>query len=97
MKAVDLTQILLGVTAVIGHRSVDAVARGRQEGHQRAEAIAEDGNLASAIGQLSSSVKGVLNIPDARVPVIGLIQTKAVLPGSLGGVVKVNAGLLPPE
>src|ERR1700693_6128013 len=59
MKAVDLAEILLGVTAVIDDRSVDSVAHGRQEGHHRAEAIAEDGNLASAIGQFSSSVKGV--------------------------------------
>src|SRR5580658_5529079 len=97
MKAVDLTQILLGVTTVIGDRSVGALAHGRQEGHQRAEAIAEDGNLASAIGQFSSSVERILNIPDARVPVIGLIEAKAELPVSLGGDVKVNARLLAPE
>jgi hypothetical protein len=46
LQAVDLAQILLGVAAVIGHRGVDAVAHGRQEGHQPAKTIALDSNLA---------------------------------------------------
>src|SRR5271155_642859 len=51
-KAVDLAQILLGVAAVIDDRSVDAVANGRQEGHQTAEAKAQDGNPTSAAREL---------------------------------------------
>src|SRR5467141_623503 len=48
IKPVDLTQIFLSVTTVISDRSIDAVAHGCQESHQRAEAIAKDGNLAGA-------------------------------------------------
>ena len=55
MKAPDLAQILLGVAAVIGDRSVNALAHGRQERHQPAEAIAEDGNLASHSGSLATT------------------------------------------
>src|SRR5580704_1017506 len=97
MKAVDLTQILLGGRSIIRNSGVDAVAHRCEEDHQRAEAIAEDGNVASTIGQFSSGVKGVLNVPNARAPVIGLVQAKAVLPVSRGGDVKVNARLLAPE
>src|ERR1700732_3332302 len=53
MKAVEFAQIFLGVTAVIGDCSVGAVAHGRQEGHQAAEAVAEDRNLTAATGQFS--------------------------------------------
>ena len=80
MKAVDLPQILLSVAAMIGDRGVDAVAHGGQEGHQPAEAIAKDGDLAGALGQLGHSVGGVLDVPGAGVSVIGLIEAKAVLP-----------------
>src|SRR6266403_5007553 len=38
IKPIDLAQIFLSVTAVIGDRSIDAMAHGRQEGHQPAEA-----------------------------------------------------------
>ncbi len=83
MKPIDLSQIFLGVTAVISDCSVYAVAHGCQKDHQRAEAIAEDGNLAGAPRQLGHGVGGVLNVPSAGVPVIGLIETKAVLPVGL--------------
>ena len=83
MKPIDLSQIFVSVTAVISDRSVDAVAHGCQKDHQRAEAIAEDGNLAGAPRQLGHGVGGVLNVPSAGVPVIGLIETKAVLPVGL--------------
>src|SRR5580704_11383509 len=98
MKAVDLSQISLSIAAVVSDRGVDAAAaHGCEEDHQRAEAIAEDGNRAGAIGQFSRSVKGILDIPDAHVAVIGLIQAEAVLPVSIRGDVEVNARLLAPE
>src|SRR6266404_5949152 len=62
IKPVDLAQIFLSVTAVIDDRSVDAVARSRQEGHQPTEAIAEDGNPADALGELGHDVGRVLNV-----------------------------------
>jgi hypothetical protein len=74
MKAVDLAQIFLGVAAVIRDRRVDAVARGRQERHQSAEAKAKDSDLAGALGQFGRNVGGVLDVPGAGVPVIGLIE-----------------------
>ena len=83
MKPIDLSQIFLSVTAVISDRSVDAVAHGCQKDHQRAEAIAEDGNLAGAPRQLGHGVDSVLSVPGTGVPVIGLIETKAVLPVGL--------------
>jgi hypothetical protein len=46
---------------------------------------------------LANSVGGVLDVPGAGVSVIGLIETKAVLPVGLGGDVEVYAGLLTPE
>ena len=97
IKPVDLSQIFLSVTAVIDDRSVDAIARGRQEGHQPAEAIAEDGNPAGAPRQLGHNVGGVLNVPSAGVAVIGLIKAKPVLPVGLGGDAEVDARLLTPE
>ena len=49
-------------------------------------------------GSLRRGVDGVLDVLDARVSVIGLVQTKAVLPVGLGGdVIKVDARLLTPE
>ena len=97
MKAVEFAQIFLGVTAVIGDCSVGAVTHGRQEAHQAAEAVAEDRNLTAAIGQFSHNVNGVLNVPGARIPVIGLIKTKAVLPVRIGSDAKVDSRLLAPE
>src|SRR5580700_7065399 len=97
MKPIDLSQIFLSVTAVISDRSVDAVAHGCQKDHQRAEAIAEDGNLAGAPRQLGHGVDSVLSVPGTGVPVIGLIETKAVLPVGLGGDAKVDARFLAPE
>src|ERR1700680_642856 len=76
MEAVEFAKLFLGVTAVRGACSVGAVAHGSQEGHQAAEAVAEDRNLTAAIGQFSHNVNGVLNVPGARVSVIGLIKAK---------------------
>ena len=57
VEAVDLAQILLGVSAVIGDGCVDAIARGRQERHQPAEAKTEDGDLAGATtGSLAATL-----------------------------------------
>src|SRR5258708_12214467 len=93
-----LPQILLSIAAVISDRGVDAVAaHGCQEDHQRAEAIAEDGNLAVALREVAYCVDGVLDVLCARVSVISPVQTKAVLPVGLGGDIQVNARLLPPE
>src|SRR5580700_8278589 len=98
MKPIDLSQILLSIAAVIPDRGVDAVvAHGCQEDHQRAEAIAEQANLAVTVGQFAYCVDGVLDVLCARVSVISSVQTKAVLPVSLGGNIKVDARLLPPE
>jgi hypothetical protein len=97
VETADLAQILLGVAAVIGDRSVGAVARGRQERHQSADAIAKDRNLAGALGQLGHNVGGVLDVLGAGVSVIGLIETKAVAPVGLGGDAEIDAWLLTPE
>src|SRR5271167_353337 len=63
IQTVDLAQVFLGVTAVIDNRSVDGVARGRQEGHQPSEAIAEDSNSADALRKPGYDVGGVPNVP----------------------------------
>ena len=97
MKPVDFAQIFLSVTAVISDRSVNAIARGCQKGHQGAKAVAEDGNLAGAPRKLGYGVDSVLNVSDAGISVIGLIETKAVLPVGLGGDAEVDARLLTPE
>src|SRR5260370_31231919 len=65
IEPVDLAQIFLGVTAVIDDRSFDAIAGGRQECHQAAEAVTENGNLTSALRQLCHGVGVVLNIARA--------------------------------
>jgi hypothetical protein len=44
IKIVDLTQVLVGVGALISHGGIDAAAHGRQERHQGAEAV-DPGNL----------------------------------------------------
>src|SRR2546430_11232676 len=83
---------------MISDRSVDAVAaHGCQEDHQRAEAIAEEGDLAVALREVAYGFDGVLDILCARVSVINPVQTKAVLPVGLGGDSKVDLQLLPPE
>src|SRR5713226_4330677 len=64
-----------------------------QKDHQRAEAIAEDSNLDGAPRQLGHGVDSVLSVPGTGVPVIGLIETKAVLPIGLGGDAKVDTRL----
>src|SRR5260370_14971762 len=88
----------VSIAAVISDRGVDAVAAyGCQEDHQRAEAIAEDGNVAVALRAVAYCVDGVLDVLCARVSVISPVQTKAVLPVGLGGDIQVNARLLPPE
>ncbi len=82
---------------MISDRSVDAVAHGCQKGHQGAKAVTEDGDPAGAPWQLGHSADGVFNVPDAGISVIGLIETKAVLPVGLGGHGQVDARLLTPE
>src|SRR3984893_1576919 len=96
-KIVDLSQVLFGVSAVIGDGGVDVAAHDRQERHQGTEAIPLDGDLARAVRQHGHSVQGVLNISDASVTIIGLIKAKAVLPVRLRVDAKVNARLLMPE
>jgi hypothetical protein len=96
-KILGLAQVLFGVRAVISDGGADVAARGGQERHQGAEAIALDGNLTRAIRQFGLSVQGVLNISDTSITIIGLIKAKAVLPVSLYGDAKVDARLLTPE
>src|SRR5271167_2470734 len=97
MKHIDLSQIFLSIGTVIPDRGVDAVvAHGCHEDHQRAEAIAEQGNLAVAFRETACRVNGVLYVPYARISVISRIEAKAVLPVGLGGNVQVDARLLPP-
>jgi hypothetical protein len=79
-ETVDLAEILLCVTTVVGDRSVNAAAHGRQESHQRSEAVAKYGNLAGALGYLRDGVGGVLDVPNTGISVIGLIEAKTVLP-----------------
>src|SRR5271154_7559153 len=97
MKPIDLSQIFLGIGAVIPDRGVDAVvAHGCHEDHQRAEAIAEQRNLAVAFREIAYCVNSVLYVPYARISVISRIEAKAVVPVGLGGDVQVDAWLLPP-
>src|SRR5580698_349594 len=97
MKILDLTQVFLGVTAMIGDGGIDLTAYGCKERHQGAEAVPLDGNLARTFGQFGHSVQGVFNISDAGVTIISLIKAKAVLPVGLRRNVKINARLLTPE
>jgi hypothetical protein len=97
MKPIDLSQIFLSIGAVIPDRGVDAVvADGCHEDHQRAEAIAEQGNLTVAFRETACCVDGVLYVPYAGISVISRIEAKAVVPVGLGGDVQVDAWLLPP-
>src|SRR5580700_969893 len=97
MKPIDLSQIFLSIGAVIPDRGVDAVVpHGCHEDHQRAEAIAEQGNLTVAFREFAYCVDGVLYVPYARISVISRIEAKAVVPVGLGGDVQVDARLLPP-
>src|SRR5579863_3769949 len=97
MKPIDLSQIFLSIGAVIPDRGVDPVVPdGCHEDHQRAEAIAEQGNLTVAFRKTASCVNGVLYVPYARISVISRIEAKAVVPVGLGGDVQVDAWLLPP-
>src|SRR5580693_6956347 len=97
MKPIDLSQIFLSISAVIPDCGVDAViAHGCHEDHQRAEAIAEQGNLAVAFREIAYCVDGVLDVPYAGISVISRIEAKAVLPVGFGGDVQVDAWLLPP-
>ena len=84
IKAVDLAQIFLGVTAVINDRGIDAVTNGSKEGHQPAEAVAEDGTLPVHPAAWPQRWR-CPNVFGAGVSVISLIKTKAVLPVGLGG------------
>src|ERR1700734_3656135 len=97
MKAIDLSQIFVSIGAVIPDRGVDAVvAHGCHEDHQRAEAIAEQGNLTAAFRETVCRVDGVLDVPYAGISVISRIEAKAVVPVGLGVDVQVDAWLLPP-
>src|SRR5580698_4035690 len=97
MKPIDLSEIFICIGAVIPDRSVDAViTHGCHEDHQRAEAIAEQGNLAVAFREIAYCVDGVLDVPYAGISVISRIEAKAVLPVGFGGDVQVDAWLLPP-
>src|SRR3984885_8139832 len=97
MKPIDLSQIFLGIGAVIPDRGVDAVvADGCHEDHQRAEAIAEQRNLAVAFREIAYCVDSVFDVLYAGISVISLIEAKAVVPVGLGGDVQVDARLLPP-
>src|ERR1700728_5047097 len=97
MKPIDLSQIFLSIGAVIPDRGVDAVVtHGCHEDHQRAEAIAEQGNLAGAFREIAYCVDGVLDVRYAGISVISRIEAKAVLPVGFGGDVQVDARLLPP-
>src|SRR5579862_6565740 len=97
-KPIDLSQIFFSIAAVIPDRGVDTVvAHGCHEDHQRAEAIAEQGNLAIALRKATCCVDGVLDVLDAGISVISLIEAKAVLPVGFGGDVQVDTWLLPPE
>src|SRR6202050_3194204 len=48
MKILDLTQVFLGVTAMIGDGGIDLAAYGCKERHQGTEAVPLDGNLSCA-------------------------------------------------
>src|SRR5271155_654794 len=97
MKPIDLSQTFLSIGTVIPDCGVDAVvALGRHEDHQRAEAIAEQGNLTVTFRETACCVNGVLYVPYARISVISRIEAKAVVPVGLGGDVQVDARLLPP-
>src|SRR5580704_7136769 len=97
MKPIDLSQIFLSIGAVIPDRGVDAVVtHDCHEDHQRAEAIAEQGNLAGAFREIAYCVDGVLDVRYAGISVISRIEAKAVLPVGFGGDVQVDARLLPP-
>src|SRR5580700_11133448 len=94
MKPIDLSQIFLSIAAVIPDRGVDAVvAHGCHKNHQRAEAIAEQGNLTVAFREAAYCVHGVLYVLYARISVISRIEAKAVLPVGFGGDVKIDARL----
>src|ERR1700740_3088153 len=97
MKPIDLSQIFLSIGAVIPDRGVDAVVtHGCHEDHQRAEAIAAQGNLAVAFREIAYSFDGVLDVLYAGISVISRIEAEAVLPVGFGGDVQVDARLLPP-
>src|SRR4029077_14069698 len=71
MKPIDLSQVFLSIVAVIPDRGVDAVlAHGCHEDHQRAEAIAEQGNLTVAFRETAYCLNDVLYVPYARISVI---------------------------
>ena len=97
MKIWDLTQVFLGVTAMIGDGGIDLAAYGCKERHPGVEAVPLDGNLARTFRQFGHSVQGVFNISDAGVTIKSLIKAKPVLPVSLGRDAKINARLLTQE
>src|ERR1700675_4606706 len=95
MKPIDLSEIFLSIGAVIPDRRVDAVvADGCHEDHQRAKAIAEQGNLTVAFRETACCVNRVLYVPYARISVVSRIEAKAVLPVAVRGNVQIDAWLL---
>src|SRR5258708_15592022 len=81
MKPIDLSQILLSIGAVIPDRSIDAVvADGCHENHQRAEAIASQGNLGFAFRDISDCVDGVLAGLYSGLSVFTRLATTPALP-----------------
>ena len=62
-----------------------------------AKAIAEDGNLAGAVGQFGDNAGGILDVAGAGVSVIGLIEARAVASVGLGSDADVDARPLTPE
>src|SRR5580698_6579309 len=97
VKSVDLSQVFVGIGAMIPDGSVDAVvAHSGHEDHQRAEAIAEQANLAGAFRETAYRIDGVFDVLYAGISVISRIEAKAVVPVGLGGDVQVDARLLPP-
>src|ERR1700683_2421198 len=70
MKPIYLSQIFVSIGAVIPDRGVNPiVADSCHEDHQRAEAIAEQGNLTAAFRETVCRVDGVLYVPYARISV----------------------------
>src|SRR5579862_5588640 len=98
IKPVHLSQIFVGISAVIRDSASDTlVAHGSQEDHQCAETIAQKGNFAIALQEVAYCVDGVPYVLCARIPVIGSVETKTVIPVGLGGDIKIDARLLPPK
>src|ERR1700722_4104287 len=97
MKILDLPQVFLGVSAMIGNGGIEPAANGRKERHQGSEAVPLDANLAGTFRQFRHGFQIILNLSEGGAQIIRVIKTKAVLPVSLRRDVKINAWLLTPE